>query len=161
MCNVQPHSHAVFKEVAPYKDSGKLLLQEYDYGEVEPMCPYNCGKYHRGRQKYLARTRELWLPPLMMWTHALGGQDYPYCDKIMSQLPKDLLEVHHYQGWWYKNDDGELRPEALERGGKKVPENLVEIVQDVLRREPLRTMYLASPGDKGISWVKPLVLLTG
>jgi len=156
-CSMTSHTvTSVYKRVQPYLVSHKLLLEEYDYGEGKPKCPFNCGKYHYGRSKFLARTRELWLPPLMLWTHAIGGQDYAYADKIMTQVPAEVMNVHHYQAWWYTSE-GKLLPEGLERNGTKVPEPLVAAVQDALQASPmLLGMYLDSPRKFGVSWINPL-----
>ena len=40
---------SVFKPVAPFNTSGKLLLNEYDQVEAAPRCPHTCGRYNRGR----------------------------------------------------------------------------------------------------------------
>ncbi len=153
----------MFKQVRPFIESGKLLLDEYDYGEQAPRCPYNCGNYHYGRQKYAARSQELNNPLLMMWTHALAGQDYLYADRVMAQMNQSLLGVHHYQAWWYlKEGSREVVPEALRKGGLPVPRAVLDAVGRAIKKDPaLESMYLESPGRLGVTWVQPLVSESG
>lgn len=158
-CSMSSHTvTSVYKRVKPYSESHKLLLEEYNYGEATPKCPYNCGKYHRGRSKYLVRTREFWIPPVMLWTHALGGQDYTYADQIMTQVSGNVMNVHHYQAWWYTEDGNKLLPEAKEKAGSPVPPVLISAVSAALKNSTsLREMYLNSPGQLGVSWIQPLL----
>ena len=65
------------------------------------MAPYNCGKYHSGRQKYIVHIAGQFRPT-PLWTHALS-RDYQWSDKRMIAIPPTTLSVRHYQGWWYQN----------------------------------------------------------
>ena len=106
----------------------------------------------------MARAKELWLPPLMMWTHCPEGNDYVYAEKIMRTFPPDTLRVHHYQGWWYTDKDGTvIRDIGLVHGGTPTPPDVIASVRGALDASPeLRRMYVASPGHR-IMWVQPLV----
>lgn len=161
-CSLQSHTvTSVYKVVKPFVESNKLLMEEYDYGEATTTgrCPHACGRYNRGRWKFIARTREEWLPPIMMWTHAIDGQEYDYADKIMAELPRDLLIVHHYQGWWYYQEGTvKLVPEALVKGGHPVPPKVITDMRNALDTSPeLKKMYVNSPGKLGLSWIEAQV----
>lgn len=149
---------SVFKGVESYATSQKLLLDEYDYVESAPMCPYNCGQYHRGRQKYvLSGARNLKQVPLMLWTHAVGGQDYPYANAVMAQLPASTMHVRHYSGWWYTNAaHTEMNAdEHLKRKSAPIARAALQRIAAALKGSPeLMAMYRASPAQKGVTWVK-------
>jgi hypothetical protein len=148
---------SVFKGVEDYATSGKLLLDEYDYVESAPKCPYNCGKYHRGRQKYIVKGRDVHMVPLMMWTHSVGGQDYEYADKVLSQLPSTTMHIRHYSGWWYTNGPHTemAADEHLQRKASPLQRAALARIEAALAASPsLKKLYDASPAKNGVTWVK-------
>jgi hypothetical protein len=149
----------------------KLLLERYNGVEAKPHCPSNCKcmgnrcsiisrKYHSGRQKYIANVKDLTVPPRPMWTHALA-RDYDEMDKIMEQLPDEVMHVRHYQGHWYKN--GNLL-DKMEEKKAPLPAKLMDTVrsaisrsQDKQRKFTKRTIYARAKDaakSNGIEWIE-------
>ena len=50
------------------------MLEQYSETEKKPLCPFNCGVYHKGRRRYMVRGRtDDWV---VLWTHSIGGLNY-------------------------------------------------------------------------------------
>lgn len=81
--------------------AGALLLELMSRAEKQCKAPFNCGKYHRGRQKYFLRVAETDLPLVVPWTHGVS-RNYTLADAAHVQLGEDQVLVRHYSGQWYK-----------------------------------------------------------
>lgn len=144
----------------------KLLLERYSHMEVQPFCPSNCRclgrnckemtrKYHYGRQKYMVNMHDLTISPRPLWTHAISG-DYDEMDRIMEQLPDDVLHIRHYQGHWLKNRN---LLDEMEEKYAPLPKHFIDSMRKVIFREspPLRTSYARAKEDSrfssGLDWI--------
>lgn len=125
---------SVYRPVKP-PSSGQLLLEQYD--GVEPKCfkPYNCGKYHRGRQKYFLHVAGT-TRPTPLWTHAIS-RDYTRSDALMLPVPPTKLYLRHYQGWWYVID---CRCRCFDMLTSHLPGKVYKASR-VPKRDPLRSVW--------------------
>ena len=74
-------------------------LRYYGTMESTSLLPYNAGRYHSGRWKYLVKGFGLNGPLLndLMWTHSVGGLNYSYSDANHYVCPKSVCGIRHYQ----------------------------------------------------------------
>ena len=67
------------------RDHSTLLLNDMITAEKKCKAPFNCGPYHRGRQKFFLRTRETDLPVIIPWTHGVT-RNYTLSDMVHVQV---------------------------------------------------------------------------
>jgi len=142
------------------EQSNGILLDRYSFEESKPHCPYNCRCYdlkdpncrmfHYGRQKFMIYIRDLSLPPVVLWTHAIkrnyGGE------AVMSIFPDDIIHVRHYQGHWYLKKDRLAGIEEID--SKLNPEVLKKVKQRLDSHDQLGELYFQSSRERGIPWVE-------
>eukprot|EP00040_Diaphanoeca_grandis_P036865 m.237260 g.237260 ORF g.237260 m.237260 type:complete len:1144 (+) comp33704_c0_seq1:247-3678(+) len=155
---------SMFNDVDSYSISQRLLMDEFSETELKQFCQGHCGKYHHSRDKLLLRAREPDIPLVMMWTHAIGGNDYDYADKMMMQLDKSIFYLKHFNGWWLLRDKPsnkqllEWQPERMERRDAPVPAGRLFLMQQTIEKDPeLRKLYMDSYAKKEPDWLSPLV----
>jgi len=127
------------------------LLAQYQNVEAKPLCPYNCGEYHKGRQKYMLRGGQL--PEQLLWTYSIGGLDYENVgNKIMAQIPKSIASIHHYSGRWYFHH-GEFHEDIKKSVYEPLPQKILNTIQIQINSQPL-IKYIHKHSFNGLPWVK-------
>ena len=91
-----------------------LLLRQWNESEKAPLAPFNAGKYHLGRWKYVVSGNVEPLPHLL-WTHSVGGLDYNKADTLMKLVPAERAHVRHYQTHFLKQQNGSWKNHAKQR----------------------------------------------
>jgi len=147
------HSTTTTSTFNKVKNSSSLIGQ-YQNVEAQPLCPYNCGEYHKGRQKYMLRGGEL--PKHLLWTHAIGGLDYSnIAQKIMVQIPKSISSIRHYSGWWYVHH-GEFRDEIYKSVYEPLPRHVIQGIHIRIHTYPnIEKIYKDSIAS--LPWVKKVL----
>jgi len=162
---------SMFNEVETYSISQRLLMDEYSETELKQFCQGVCGKYHHSRDKLLLRARPgaalgrpEEIPLVMMWTHAIGGNDYNYADMMMKQLDKSIFYLKHFNGWWLLRDKPsnkrllEWQPERMERRDDPVPAERLFLMQKTIENDSvLKKLYLESYAKKSPDWLDGLI----
>lgn len=165
---------SVFTMLSPEEIArNKLLLRRYWRSEVHPYRGGNCAcqrfgpdpndhgkerclqinqKYHFGRQKYIANTRDLSVEPRPLFTHAIS-RNFEEMDQIMTILPENTMSVRHYQGHWLSRL-GVL--ETMDEREIPLPHSILDTVErNIESSETLRMIY-TSKSAKGLEWITPI-----
>lgn len=128
---------------APLPDNpAKLLLERLRESESQCQPPYNCGRYHRGREKYAIRTQadtaNLRTP---LFYHAVS-RDYVLADRVHVLVPSSLGVVRHYAGHFaHSRKGGLLRPKE-----NPPPGHILRAIQRELHARPaLLALYQQHP----------------
>lgn len=165
-CSFNSHTiTSIYTELTPEElkheeETNGILLDRYAFEESKPYCPYNCRcndlkdpncrMYHYGRQKYMIYIRDLSLPPVVLWTHAIK-RNYEG-EKVMTMFPDDMIHVRHYQGHWYLKKD---RLSGIQEIDSKLNPFVLQTVKDRLKSNPhLGHLYFQSSRERGIPWVQ-------
>jgi hypothetical protein len=91
-----------------------LLLRQWNESEKTPLAPFNAGRYHLGRWKYVVSGHTEPMPHLL-WTHSVGGLDYKQADALMNLVPENIAHVRHYQTHFLKHPNGSWKEHARQR----------------------------------------------
>lgn len=93
----------------------ELYLSRFCVAEQHCTSPYNCGRYHRGRQKYILRVAKGTINPNSpLFYHGVSENYEDIADKLSVQVPTALGYVRHFAGHFKQSRIGGL-PEANRR----------------------------------------------
>jgi hypothetical protein len=106
----------------------------------------------------MLNVNDLSISPRPLWTHAISG-DYDEMDRIMEQLPDDVLHIRHYQGHWLKNRN---LLDKMEEKYAPIPRHFIDSIRKTVFKESplLRRSYAQATKDprfsSGLDWITPV-----
>eukprot|EP01062_Namystynia_karyoxenos_P015420 TRINITY_DN1558_c1_g1_i1.p1 TRINITY_DN1558_c1_g1~~TRINITY_DN1558_c1_g1_i1.p1 ORF type:complete len:620 (+),score=151.65 TRINITY_DN1558_c1_g1_i1:219-1862(+) len=125
---------------------GRPLLARLLYEQEREVCPYNCGKHHQGRWKWMLRTRDEADVPIVhsLWYHAIThtyvDAEYRYYNGThlvdhMVLIPPERAKLRHMVSWKRMAAEGASYPD---KGYVRspLPESVVEDAQRRIRSDP-------------------------
>jgi len=119
---------------------GSLMLERMPVSEAHCQEPYNCGKYHIGRAKYIMRTDVgAVMPPGPVFYHAVS-QNYDIADTHHVFLPRSVGNIRHYAGHFIHSRKGGLPKDN--RVYNPIPEFALDAIRHALAgNAELRSLY--------------------
>lgn len=90
------------------KDPSMLILERIDVSEASCQSPYNCGRFHYGREKYAIRTAFGTLNPNSPFFYHAISQNYEIAQRHHVLVSPDLGVVRHYAGHFSHSRKGGL-----------------------------------------------------
>lgn len=128
-----------------HSDTNNIFMDKIQIAESHCEEPYNCGLYHRGRQKYMIRTAKgsVFVNDVLFY-HAVNENYEEVADHLMVQVPLELGYIRHLAGHFKHSRKGGL----LVNNRIHLPIHPV-ILNDVRNRifeDPkINGMYMSSP----------------
>ena len=90
----------------------------------------------------------------MFWTHAIA-RDYEEMERVMEVLPDSVIQVRHYQGHWYKNNN---LLETMEEKFAPLPKTALNLVAE-MKTKGIKQLYMQARDaakTAGVEWVTPV-----
>jgi len=123
------------------------IVGKLQFAEAACEAPYNCGAYHRGRQKYMLKTGHgtlnLYAP---LFYHAVNEDYAGIANKHMHQVPVNIGYIRHHAGHFKHSRLGGLYP--LNRKHLPLHPVLVSRIARRIHTLPLNSMYIESAPEK-------------
>jgi len=91
-------------------DDSLLILERIDTSESSCQSPYNCGRFHYGREKYAIRTARGTLNPNGPFFYHAISQNYDISERHHVLVPNTMGVVRHYAGHFSHSRKGGLAP---------------------------------------------------
>eukprot|EP00924_Labyrinthula_sp_SR-Ha-C_P007960 snap_masked-scaffold_41-processed-gene-1.20-mRNA-1 protein AED:1.00 eAED:1.00 QI:0/0/0/0/1/1/2/0/1060 len=93
------------------KTNFDLYLSNFSISERQCHSPYNCGTYHRGRQKYIVKTGKGAINPNNpIFYHAISENYDEIADHLSLQVPSSIAYLRHMAGHFKHSRFGGLKP---------------------------------------------------
>jgi len=142
-----PYLDKWHQKVVPEADFN-LLIGQMQISEFQCNGHYNCGPFHKGRQKYMLRTAKGTIQPnVPLFYHAINEEYETIADPLMVKVPSRLGVLRHHAGHFKHSRLGGLL--AAERVHFPLRHGILEKVRSAIDRQvELKKIYESEQREK-------------